>query len=51
LGHMYHYGKGVPQNYEKAIEWYNKAAQQGLAETQEILGYMYRNWQRCFSRL
>ena len=29
-------------NYKKAIEWYEKAAEQGHAEAQFNLGLMYR---------
>ena len=41
LGYMYKYGRGVEQSYEKAVEWYRKAADQGLAAAQYDLGYMY----------
>ena len=41
LGYMYHYGRGVEQSYEKAVEWYRKAADQGYARAQHNLGYMY----------
>ena len=42
-GDMYYYGKGVPTDYEKAIEWYEKAAEQGHEEAQYALGLMYQN--------
>lgn len=29
LGVMYYYGRGVPQNYNEAVKWYTKAAEQG----------------------
>ena len=29
LGVMYEHGRGVDVNYKKAIEWYEKAAEQG----------------------
>jgi predicted PurR-regulated permease PerM len=29
LGYMYEYGKGVPQDYKKAVKWFRKAAEQG----------------------
>ena len=32
-------------NYKKAIEWYEKAAEQGDAEAQYNLGVMYENGQ------
>jgi len=41
LGNMYSDGKGVPQNYAKAVEWYRKAAKQGYVRSQNLLGFMY----------
>ncbi len=41
LGNCYYDGKGIPQNYEKAVEWYTKAAKQGNAKAQCNLGYCY----------
>ncbi|KAF8920469.1 hypothetical protein BGZ58_004354, partial [Dissophora ornata] len=38
LGFMYEHGKGVPQDYSKAMEWYLKAANQGHASAQPNLG-------------
>ena len=38
---MYYFGTGVEQSYEKAVEWYLKAAEQGLAMAQYNLGEMY----------
>ena len=43
LGLAYENGYGVEQDYQKAIEWYQKAAQQGLAKAQSNLGGMYAN--------
>ena len=40
---MYHHGQGVDVNYEKAFEWWEKAAKQGEAEAQYNLGSMYEN--------
>lgn len=40
---MYIQGKGVPQDYTKAIELYTKAANQKHAEAQFNLGIMYFN--------
>ena len=41
LGHMYHEGNGVPQDYVKALEWFRRAADQGNADAQINLGSMY----------
>ena len=38
---MYYYGLGVPQDYTKAVSWYRRAAEQGNAEVQLDLGFMY----------
>jgi len=43
LGVMYYAGKGIPQNYEKALYWYEQAAARGLAEAQFFLGRMYND--------
>ena len=32
---------GVPKNDKAAVKWYTKAAEQGLAEAQFVLGTMY----------
>ena len=42
LGKMYENGRGVSQDYAKAVEWYRKSAEQGNADAQCNLGYMYR---------
>jgi len=42
LGIMYQEGKGVPQNDVKAAKWYLKAAQQGNADAQNIMGIIYK---------
>jgi TPR repeat protein len=42
---VYQYGGGVPQNYEQAVKWYTKAAEQGEVYAQFNLGSMYRNGQ------
>lgn len=42
LGLCHENGEGVPQNYEKAVEWYHKAAEQGNADAQFHLGDCYR---------
>ena len=41
LGLMYHFGYGVPQDYQEAIKWFRKAAEQGLVASQFNLGIMY----------
>ena len=41
LGFMYDAGKGVPQDYKKAVELYMKAANQRHALAQNNLGFMY----------
>ena len=38
---MYYNGKGVLKDYKKAVEWLTKAAEQGEAEAQFILGEIY----------
>ena len=38
---MYENGQGVKQDYFKAVEWYQKASEQGLAGAQFSLGNMY----------
>ncbi len=37
LGDCYYNGDGVRKSYGKAVKWYRKAAEQGLAEAQEAL--------------
>ena len=41
LGVMYANGTGVAQSDEQAVEWYRKAANQGLASAQTNLGARY----------
>ena len=41
LGVVYHFGRGVPQDYKEAVKWSKIAAEQGLAEAQYNLGLMY----------
>ena len=45
LGLMYDSGRGVRQDYTKAVQWYRKAAEQGQAEAQYNLGVMYEEGQ------
>ena len=41
LGHMFQYGRGVPQNYTEAAYWYRRAAEQGNDAAQYSLGLLY----------
>ena len=41
LGRMHRHGRGVIENYPKALKWYRKAAEQGHADAQFDLGEMY----------
>ncbi len=38
---MYAEGRGVPQDYKEATSWYRRAAEQGHAPAQLLLGGMY----------
>jgi hypothetical protein len=42
LGRMYEGGRGVTQDYGKAVEWYRHSAEQGYAPAERSLGIMYR---------
>src|SRR5262249_5561149 len=37
----YYFGNGIAQDYATAANWYRKAADQGLASAQVVLGGMY----------
>lgn len=41
LGVFYSEGRGVPQNYHEAKDWFKKAADQGHADAQVNLGTLY----------
>jgi TPR repeat protein len=41
IGVLYDYGRGVPQDHEKAQVWYTKAAEQGNSAAQKNLGDHY----------
>ena len=43
LGLFYFQGRGVPQDYSKAMLWYRKAAEQGDSRAQFYLGSMYQD--------
>ena len=45
LGYEYTNGRGVPQDYAQAMEWYRKAADQGDAQAKYNLGSLYSNGQ------
>ena len=40
LGRMYELGKGVKQDYAKAVKWYLKAAKQGDKNAKKALGWL-----------
>ena len=40
---MYHNGRGVDVNYKKAVQWHEKAAEQGVAKAQYNLGLIYNS--------
>lgn len=42
LGVCYECGEGIEQNYEKAAEWYIKAAEQGMPEAQFNIAMFYK---------
>jgi TPR repeat protein len=42
---MYDNGQGVPQDYQEAVKWYRRAADQGVARAQSNLALMYDNGQ------
>ncbi|KAG0369406.1 hypothetical protein BGX24_002428 [Mortierella sp. AD032] len=42
VGQMYSRGWGVPRNQYTAMEWYQKAAEQGNSEAQNSIGDMYK---------
>ncbi len=41
LGTYYYQGDGVPKDYQRAAQWFHRAAIQGLAEAQHNLGMLY----------
>ena len=43
LGVAYALGRGVPQDYAQAAQWYRKAAEQGEAFAQFNLGLLYNS--------
>ncbi len=43
IGKMYQIGKGVEKNYDEALKYYQKAADQGYPQAQNALGGMYHD--------
>ena len=43
MGDRYFYGRGVEQDYAKAMDWYRKAADRGLADAEYSVGVLYEN--------
>lgn len=41
MGYMYAHGRGVKRDYKKAMEWYQKAANQGDAVAKNNIGDLY----------
>ncbi len=41
LGHCYHNGYGIEQNFIEAIKWFTKAAEQGHTKAQQNLDTCY----------
>lgn len=41
LAQCYIFGDGVPQNFEKALPWLNKASEQGDVHSTELLEWLY----------
>jgi TPR repeat protein len=42
LASVYRIGKGVPQDYGKALSWYRQAAAQGNAKAEDFIGRFYQ---------
>ena len=40
LGYMYENGRGVPENYDEAMKWYQKAEEQGHADVYVDIGHL-----------
>ena len=38
---MYDNGQGIKQDYFEAVKWYRKVAEQGNANAQVLLGFLY----------
>jgi len=52
LGAYYYYSRGLhgfPQDYEKALELFHRAAELGHADAYGSIGIVFGKWQRCRS--
>ena len=47
LGFLYYYGEGVEQDFDKAVEWFRKSAEQGQVSCTESTGIVLRQRRRC----
>jgi TPR repeat protein len=43
VGNGYYFGRGVHRDYQAAMDWYLRAAEQGHATAQSNIGYLYQN--------
>ena len=43
LGQMFEFGRGVPQNYTEAMEWYLRAAEQHYAQAEYAIGLLFEH--------
>ena len=43
VGYLYDNGRGVLQDYKKAMEWYQKAALQGSGNAMDAIGKLYED--------
>lgn len=41
MGYAYFLGKGISKNESKAVQWFQKSAEQGNAEAKRMLGALY----------
>mmetsp|Transcript_19710 Transcript_19710/g.54269 ORF Transcript_19710/g.54269 Transcript_19710/m.54269 type:complete len:92 (+) Transcript_19710:340-615(+) len=50
LGHWYELGRGVDQDYGKAVKYYNKAAHQGHTLDHQLVDNIPQPWHHSFPR-
>jgi len=50
LAQRYRFGAGVPLDSDKAVEWFQKAAEQGDVQGQFSVGYMYATGESGFEK-